>query len=173
MQAPASLYVLWITRNKMPNCRRGEPDQGQIFTISGYLCGRSQRALQRSSQKKSSTKFGPNLVTPHRRAPIGKDMHDPACELRRIHIPRSTVHTVGSNRPRYSKGEACWRSMSSCPQSYSASKTATPIQSGYGKRYITTEEGGEPIFSTIPKGALDNVRCPVRGCGSLVEEAKG
>jgi hypothetical protein len=29
-----------------------------------------------------------------------------------------------------------------------------------------------PIFSTIPKGALDDVRCPVPGCGSLVQQAK-
>jgi hypothetical protein len=34
------------------------------------------------------------------------------------------------------------------------------------------EDHDEPIFSTIPKGALDDVRCPVPGCGSLVQEAK-
>jgi hypothetical protein len=27
-----------------------------------------------------------------------------------------------------------------------------------------------PVFSTVPKGALDNIRCPE--CGSLAEEAK-
>jgi hypothetical protein len=34
------------------------------------------------------------------------------------------------------------------------------------------EESGEPILSTIPKGALDDVRCPVPGCSSLADEAK-
>ena len=48
-----------------------------------------------------------------------------------------------------------------------------PFTERVRKKVHYYEEGGEPIFSTIPKGALDNVRCPVRGCGSLVEEAKG
>src|SRR5215218_2623140 len=34
--------------------------------MSGYLCGRSPQALQRISQKKSSTKFAAKLVTPLR-----------------------------------------------------------------------------------------------------------
>jgi hypothetical protein len=32
------------------------------------------------------------------------------------------------------------------------------------------EEGGEPLFSTIPR--LGEVRCPVPGCGSLAKEAE-
>jgi hypothetical protein len=39
------------------NARLGVPDHGQIFTMSGYLCDRSQRALQRRSQKTNSANF--------------------------------------------------------------------------------------------------------------------
>ncbi len=60
-QEPASLCALWITTSKMPECSLaslcGGPDQGQLFTTSGYLCGRLQRALQRSRQKENSPKF--------------------------------------------------------------------------------------------------------------------
>src|SRR5215204_851943 len=62
----ATLCALWITWNKMPECSPQRPDHGHVFTMSGYLCGRSPQALQRSSQKKSSTKFAAQLVTPLR-----------------------------------------------------------------------------------------------------------
>jgi hypothetical protein len=39
------------------------------------------------------------------------------------------------------------------------------------KKVHYIEEGGQPVFSTVPHGSLDNLRCPVEGCGSRVEEA--
>jgi hypothetical protein len=58
-------------------------------------------------------------------------------EVRRILIPRSTVHTVGSNRPTYRREEACPRETSACSQTYDAENTTTPLKRRYGKGYIT------------------------------------
>src|SRR5215208_7739776 len=58
-------------------------------------------------------------------------------ELRRILIPRSTVHTVGSNRPTYRREEACPRETSACSQTYDAENTTTPLKRRYGKGYTT------------------------------------
>ena len=49
--------------------------------------------------------------------------------------------------------------MSSCPQSYSESRTATALGSGYGKRCITSRTTTSPSFY-YPKGAW-TTRCPV------------
>jgi hypothetical protein len=35
------------------------------------------------------------------------------------------------------------------------------------------EDSNEILFKTTPKGALDDVRCPVRGCGSLAKDPNG
>src|SRR5215211_1924488 len=61
----------------------------------------------------------------------------PKGEVRRINLPRSTVHTVGSNRPRYRREEACPRETSACSQTYDAENTTTRLKWRYGKRYIS------------------------------------
>src|SRR5215211_1587509 len=58
-------------------------------------------------------------------------------EVPRTPIPRSTVHTVGSNRPRYRREEACPRETSACSQTYDAENTTTPLKRRYGKGYLT------------------------------------
>src|SRR5215213_4033923 len=67
----------------------------------------------------------------------GEAMQDLGYELPRILIPRSTVHTVGSNRPTYRREEACPRETSACSQTYDAENTTTPLKRRYGKGYIT------------------------------------
>src|SRR5215208_1227823 len=67
----------------------------------------------------------------------GGEGGDCYCELPRILIPRSTVHTVGSNRPTYRREEACPRETSACSQTYDAENTTTPLKRRYGKGYTT------------------------------------
>src|SRR5215217_3658585 len=105
---------------KEERCQTPAPlrNEGSIPLSEGDVCAPWHKTRQ-------STKEAPNF----RESPKG--------EVRRINLPRSTVHTVGSNRPRYRREEACPRETSACSQTYDAENTTTPLKRRYGKGYIT------------------------------------
>src|SRR5215204_6159734 len=67
--------------------------------------------------------------------------------VRRIHFPRTTLHTVASNKFRFSKGGVCQRRKSTRAQSSSASTTTTSFGSRYRIGCITA-------MMTPPRAAL-------------------
>jgi hypothetical protein len=81
------------------------------------------------------------------------------------------VHTVGSNRPRYRREESMPRKQYDyLPTDLRCIDNGHTFRAKVRKKLHYVDGYDLPVFSTVPKGALNNVRCTE--CGSLVEEAK-